>query len=245
MDLKSGTASEVLRLKFRSIYPLTADEITALERACTRSYSLARNQDVVREGDRPDSCNLLIDGIVCRYKILPDGQRQILSFQFPGDLFDSQSFLLDAMDHGIATISPCTIATIPHAAMAVLTSEHPRLGRALWKDTLVDAAIFREWLTNVARRSAYQRIAHLFCETFIRVRAIGLARGDTIDWPITQRDIGDALGLTVVHVNRTLRDMRSAHIISLQSSTLRILDWVALADAAQFDPAYLQIQAAA
>jgi CRP-like cAMP-binding protein len=202
------------------------------------------HQDIVHHGDQPSNCNLLLEGMVCRYKVLRSGKRQILSFQFPGDIFDAQSFVLDVMDHAIATLTPCVVALIPHATMRELTETYPRIARAIWKDTLVDAAVFREWLTSVGRRPAYERIAHLMCEVYVRLEMVGLAKDGAVDWPITQAEIGDALGLSNVHVNRSLMDLRSDELITLSKGKLVIHDWEGLKRAGDFDPDYLHLRPA-
>ncbi len=177
-----------------------------------------------------------------RYKIL-DGKRQIFSFHIPGDIYDAQSFLLDEMDHSVATLTPCKVAVISHMAMKDLTETYPRIGRAIWKETLADAAIFREWMASIGRRLAYPRIAHLMCELVTKRYAVGLSNGHTrIDWPLTQAELGDALGLSTVHVNRTLKELRDDGLITLTNSHLNILDWDGLQRAAQFDPGYLHLK---
>jgi CRP-like cAMP-binding protein len=230
--------------KLDHLFRLTAEERRVLEGACSRTVEYRADQDIVREGDRPSDCNLLLEGFVCRYKILADGKRQITSFQFAGDLFDAQSFILEVMDHSIGTITPCKIALIPHKTMLEITEGYPRIARAIWKDTLIDAAVFREWMTSIGRRSAYQRIAHLMCEVFVRLQVVGLDDGDQIPWPITQLEIGDSLGLSLVHVNRTLQELRGAGLITLKNERLTIHDWNGLKEAGDFERGYLHLSPA-
>jgi CRP-like cAMP-binding protein len=227
--------------KFDYLHHLSAEEKKVLEGLCSTYLSFAADQDIVREGDHPTTSSVLLEGIVFRYQITPDGKRQILSFHIPGDVFDAQSFLLETMDHSVGALTACKLALIPHEKLAELTETHPRLGRAFWKDTLVDAAIFREWIVNVGRRSAYQRIAHLICEMFARLQVVGLAKDNRMGWPFTQTEIGDATGLSVVHVNRTLQELRQAGLIALSNPTLAIHDWEALQEAGQFDRRYLHL----
>jgi CRP-like cAMP-binding protein len=227
--------------KLRHLFPLTAEETRILESTCSRTQRLESQTDTVCEGDRPSNCNLLLEGIVCRYVILEDGRRQIMSFHTPGDIFDAHSFLLDEMDHSIRTLTPCTVALIPHTAMVEITERHPRIARAIWKDTLVDAAIFRQWIANIGRRSAYQRLAHLICEIFIKHDIVGLSDGLSIAWPFTQMDLGDAAGLSVVHVNRTLQELRAKGLIATTRDRLTIGDWDALVRAGAFNARYLQL----
>jgi CRP-like cAMP-binding protein len=229
--------------KLEKLFPLTSEEKDVLQASCSRVIQFNGDQDVVREGDQPSDCNLLLEGTVCRYKILEDGKRQIFSFHIPGDIFDAQSFLLETMDHSVATLTRCTVALIPHKTMRQITEDHPRIGRAIWKDTLVDAAIFREWMASIGRRSAYQRIAHLMCEMVVKLHAVGLADDHhRIDWPMTQNELGDALGLSLVHVNRTLQELRGENLITLKDGTLILHDWDALTRAGQFEPRYLHLK---
>ncbi|HWT30257.1 MAG TPA: Crp/Fnr family transcriptional regulator [Propylenella sp.] len=228
--------------KFEHLYPLTAEEKRVLDSVCARTERFHADHDVVRIGDMPKECNLLLEGIVFRYEITPEGKRQIMSFQFPGDIFDAQSFVLDEMDHSIATLTPCKVGVIPHGTMREITEDFPRIARALWKDTLVDAAVFRKWLVSLGRKSAPQRIAHLMCEISLRLQAVNLNRGPTIDWPYTQAEIGDALGLSNVHVNRSMQTLRKGGSITLRNGTLTINDFDRLRDIGQFDPAYLHLR---
>jgi CRP-like cAMP-binding protein len=240
--MPSPHANPLIR-KIERLYPLTLEEQELLENSCSRVVEFAADKDIVIEGDKPVDCNLLLEGMVCRYKILEDGKRQIFSFHIPGDIFDAQSFLLETMDHNVGTLTPCKVAMIPHAAMHQLTEQHPRIARALWKDTLVDAAIFREWIANVARRDAYQRIAHLMCEMVVKYQAIGMAEDHSrIDWPMTQAELGDATGLSVVHVNRTLQELRNEQLITLREGVLVVLDWEGLQRAGHFAPRYLHLK---
>src|SRR5688572_9151216 len=215
--------------KLEHLFPLTSEEEEVLVRSCSRTVEIRADQDIVREGDKPSDCNLLLEGMVCRHKILEDGKRQIFSFHIPGDIFDAQSFLLETMDHSVATLTPCMVAPIPHTTMAQITEQFPRIARAIWKDTLVDAAIFRAWMANIGRRSAYKRIAHLMCEMVLKCHAVGLADDHRqIAWPITQSEVGDALGLSLVHVNRTLQELRGDNLITLKDGVLIVHDWEAL-----------------
>ena len=238
-----GAHSNPLISKFDHLYPLSADEQSTLEGAFSRVVYFQADEDVVLEGERPSECNVLLEGMTIRYKILEDGKRQIFSFHIPGDIYDAQSFLLDEMDHSVATLTRCKVAVISHAAMKDLTEAYPRIARAIWKETLADASIFREWMANIGRRSAYERIAHLMCELVAKRYAVGLSNDHTrIDWPITQEEMGDALGLSLVHINRTLKELRGEGLIRLKNSQLDILDWDRLQRAGQFEPGYLHLK---
>lgn len=201
----------------------------------------AARRDLVREGEEPSAVNLILDGWACAYKQLPDGRRQIVSFLVPGEFGDANVFILREMDHSIGAITRVRYAEIAPAEFTALMEESPRIARALWWHALVTAAVQREWTMNVGQRTAYERIAHLICELFLKLRVVGLTDGDSCDWPLTQADIADATGLTPVHVNRTLQALRRAGLIELQARRLTIPDLGALMDAALFNPNYLHL----
>ena len=194
----------------------------------------------MREGDRPTRCCLLIEGFACRYSMTGDGKRQIVSFHIPGEIPDLQSLFITTMDHSLQTVTGCTVGFIQHEVLNDLCDRHPRLARAFWRETLIDAAIFRKWMLNIGRRQAAERMAHLLCEMVTRKRAVGLVEGTTCVWPFTQTEIGDALGLSTVHVNRTLQDdLRAKGLITLTKGMLTVDDWEGLKDLGEFDPTYL------
>jgi CRP-like cAMP-binding protein len=230
---------DILIRKLRSISPLTREEKQRIFELPLSIREVGRDHDIVREGDRPSECCLVIEGFTCRYKLTEEGKRQIFSFHTPGDIADLQSLHLKTMDHSLKTLTPCKLAFIPHESIRELTRRCPRIGDVFWRDTLIDAALFREWMLGLGRRSAYTRMAHLLCEVFARLSAVGLARDDQCAFPITQTEIGDALGLSTVHVNRSLQELRAGGLIELRRGTLTILAWEALKKAGEFDPTYL------
>jgi CRP-like cAMP-binding protein len=185
-----------------------------------------------------------VEGVTCTYKHAAEGKRQIVNFHIPGDAPDLQSLHLTVLDISIGTITPCKVAFVQHEAIRSLCSRFPRIAAAFWRETLIDAAIFREWMTNIGQRSAYSRIAHLMCELVIRYRAIGATTDLTIPFPITQIEVGDAMGLSSVHVNRSLQALRGNGLIALKSGTLEVLDWQGLLNAGDFQPTYLHLQQA-
>lgn len=225
--------------RLESYCPLTEQERQVLRDASREIADFEGDRDLVREGERPVNSNVLLDGMTFRYRLTPEGKRQILSFHVPGDVFDAQSFLLAEMDHSVATLTPCRLAVLPHRAVRELTETHPGIARALWKATLVDAAIAREWMVSLGRRDAQQALAHLLCELVARLDAVGRAPQRSIELPLTQTEIGDALGLSNVHVNRTIRELREARLIALQGRRLVVLDWERLKAVAAFNPRYL------
>lgn len=244
MPKPSSAKAEHARLirKLETIAELSSADREALSRLPLRIELIAENNDIVREGDSPSECCLILDGFVARYKLLGQGQRQIFSFHIPGDIIDLQGLHLEIMDHSLGALTRCRVAFIPHQAISDLIEKQPRLATAFWRDTLIDAAVFREWLAGVGRRSAHQRIAHLFCEVYVRLRAVDLADDLTFDLPITQVELADALGLSSVHVNRVLQDLRREGLIASTATSTRISDWERLKAAGDFDPAYLHLR---
>jgi CRP-like cAMP-binding protein len=232
---------EILIRKLRSIAPLSDEEKHVIINLPLNVKVLGPDQDIVREGDRPAECCLLLEGFVCRYKFTAEGKRQIFSFHIAGDIPDVQSLHLKVMDHHLGTLTACRLAFIPHASLNHLMRSCPRVADVFWRDTLIDAAVFREWMIGIGRRSAYTRIAHLLCEVLMRMRAVGLANGHECELPITQTELGDALGLSTVHVNRSLQELRGDGLITLNSGVLSVLDWEGLNKAGEFDPTYLHL----
>ena len=214
-SLNSGPDRGPLIRKLESIAALSDDERRALMELPMSARDIRADQDIVREGDRPSQCCLVIDGFLARYKLTPRGKRQIMAFHTPGDNPDLQSLHLRTMDHSLGTLSPGRVAFIPHEPLRALCTGFPRLAGLFWRDTLIDAAIFREWMVGIGRRSAYSRIAHVFCEVLVRLEAVGLTQDRSCAFPITQSELGDALGLSTVHVNRVLQELRADDLIML------------------------------
>jgi CRP-like cAMP-binding protein len=228
--------------KLESIFTLNDDERQALSSLPMQVLALKENQDVVREGDRPSRSCLILSGFVCVYKITREGKRQIVTFNIPGDIPDLQSLHLKVLDTSVGTITPCSVGFIPHEALHDICIRHPRIMSAFWRETLIDSAIFREWMTSMGQREAYGRIAHLLCEMLVRMRAVGLAEDHACNLPITQAEFGDALGLSTVHVNRVLQELRANELIELKGDRLNILDWDKLKEEGGFDPTYLHLE---
>jgi CRP-like cAMP-binding protein len=227
--------------RLETITSLSEDEKMAILDLPARVVELRADTDIVREGDRPSQCCLLVQGFLCRYKNLADGKRQIMAFYVPGDIPDLLSLHIDVMDHSLATIVPSKVAFIPHDALGRLIDQNSRIAKALWRDTLIDASTFREWVVNVGSRDAYSRIAHLICEMFMKLKAVGLSNGNSFEFPITQAEIGDATGLSTVHVNRSIQELRKNGLIILEKSRCTIPDLSRLEEAAMFDPTYLHL----
>lgn len=194
---------------------------------------------LVREGRAVNECCVLLSGFACRHKLAASGARQIVSFHLPGDLLDLQHLLLAKADHNVQTITDAVLAWIPHHALRKIAAESPLIGEALWRDTLIDASIFREWVLNVGRRDAKTRIAHMLCEFAARCETAGLGSVNSFELPMTQEEIADATGLTSVHVNRMLRALEADGAIARDRRQIRIVDWDNMREIADFDPAYL------
>jgi len=199
------------------------------------------SEDIVSEGDAPSQCRLLISGLAFRHKTLRDGRRQIMSFYVPGEVCDLEGLLL-AMDHSVSALGRAEVGFIPHAAMEKLLDGHPQVARALWRTDLVENAIAREWMVGMGRRTAYARIAHLFCEMYARLDAVGMVEAGRCRFPITQTHLSDSLGLSVVHTNRVLQALRGDGLLSFRGGELIVHDWPGLQAAGEFDPAYLHLR---
>lgn len=228
--------------KLESIATLSDTERQAIQGLPVRIHHLNARQDIVRDGDQPTHCCLVLEGWACRYKLLRQGKRQIMSFHIPGDIPDLQSLHVRTMDHSLATLTKAIVAFIPHESLRELTARHPGLAAAFWRDTLIDSGIFREWLVSMGRRSAFEHVAHLFCELYLKLQAVGLAGNFRCPLPMTQTDLADALGLTPVHINRVLKEMRGQTLITLRSNALVIEAWDELLRVSEFDSTYLQLE---
>lgn len=230
-----------LVLKLQQFTRLSPEDRLVLERAAVSTRRLGARLDIIREGDPTDRVNLILSGWACRYKQLADGRRQIISFFVPGDLCDHHVFVLREMDHSIGSLTPLVFAPIPRATMEEVTLNHPRITQALWWESLVSFSIQREWSVSLGQRDAAERMGHLLCELFLRLRGVGLTRGDSCDLPLTQADLAEAMGLSTVHVNRTLQQLRGAGLIVLKGGVLTIPNLRALQAASLFNPNYLHL----
>lgn len=205
----------------------------------------AAHADIVSEGDTPRSVTIILKGWAMRYKQLPDSRRQIVALMLPGDICGANAFIHAAFAHSICSLTSVRYAEVPRDDFEALLENSPRIAKALWWSALEAVSIQREWTTNIGQRRAYERIAHLLCEVFARLEAIGLTRGDSCDFPLTQTDIADATGLTPVHVNRTLQALRQDGVIEVRNRRLHLRNRVKLSLIAMFNPAYLHLGKAA
>ena len=238
---QTDTHSILRKVESIALFALSEDEKAVLLALPVHVTSFEPGQDIVREGDRPSQCFAVLEGFVAVYKTTQTGKRQVMAFHVPGDVPDLQSLHLKMLDNSISAVGPCRIGFIQHDAMRQVLRLHPRLEAVLWRCTLIDAALVREWLLNVGRREAYVRTAHLFCELITRLEQVGLAPDHTCSLPMTQLELADALGITSVHVNRTLRDLKGAGLATLRSRRLTVHDWDGLLAVAEFDLTYLHL----
>jgi len=225
--------------KLDRIFDLTPEEKRVIESACTEQRDYGAREDIIHTGDRPWKSNLLLEGMVCRYRNLGDGKRQILAFQYPGDVFDAYSFILEVMDHNIATVAPSRIAFIPHEKMWEIIQNYPRIVRAIWKGTLIDGAVFAQWMTNARWKSAEAQIAHLLCEICERLDVVGLSNAGTFDWPITSRDLEEALDIPTSIIEKTFEDLIARGWVEIGAGKLTLINSDSLRQLAGFDPRYL------
>jgi CRP-like cAMP-binding protein len=220
---------------------LSNEERAMLDRMIAQTRDFERGQDVVREGDRPTYSSLLLNGMACRYTLVGDGRRQITAIHITGDFVDLHSFPLKVMDHSVAALTKCRFAMVPHDGLTRVTETHPHLTRLLWLSTLIDASIHREWIVAMGRRSALGRMAHLICELVYRLGVFDLADRTSVPMPLTQSDLSDALGLSLVHVNRTLREMKDGGVAIWLEDSIAIRDWSKMVEIAEFNPSYLHL----
>jgi CRP-like cAMP-binding protein len=228
--------------KLEQFVRLSPTDHAMLTRASTdRVRHFPARADIVREGDKPQDVHLIMSGWACRYKTLEDGRRQVVAFFLPGDICDLNVFILREMDHSIGTITAVSVADLSREFFDSVAADHPRIVTAFWWETLVNAAIQREWIMSLGQRTAAERMAHLLCEVFLRLRLAGLTNGDSCDFPLTQADLADATGLSKVHVNRTLQELRAANLIVLKGKTLVVPELGRLMQAGLFNPNYLHM----
>jgi CRP-like cAMP-binding protein len=227
--------------KFATRAPLNEQDKQALLDLPYQTRWIEAGRYIVREGDHPPGVALILSGLAYRHKITFDGTRQILSVHIPGDFVDLEGAILRVADHNVQALTRCEIAVVPREAIIALVDEHPRVGRAIWVDTLIDGSIFREWIVNVGRRNARSAMCHLLCEFARRLEAAGLAEEYAYELPMSQEQLADALGITPVHVNRTLRDLDREGLIEREKRHIRIPDWEKLRQIGGFNELYLHL----
>jgi CRP-like cAMP-binding protein len=228
------------RLEIRD--EVSADEKEALVVAAQTFKTYAPRSTIVREGDRPKVSTLVVSGMAARYKVTREGQRQITCLHLAGDFVDLHSFPLKVMDHTVGAVTDCAVLEFPHEALLQITERFPHLTRMLWLMTLLDGALHRQWIVAMGGQLALSHMAHLFCEIFVRSRAVGLTDGTRFDLPLTQEELGEALGLSTVHVNRCLQGLRRRGLIRTEGTKIDVLDPDGLATLGEFDPTFLHLE---
>ena len=239
-----GVRSHPLIRRLETFRALSTADRNVLIEAMRDVQSVAAHVDMLRAGDPPDVLRVLVEGFAGRYKIVDGGKRQIVGFLVPGDICDAHAFTLAHTDHNVAALADCKVATIRRDVMEAVLAAHPAIVRALLWSSLVEESISREWLANMGRRSPGKRIGHLLCEMLTRLRAVDRADDDRFTFPITQADLGDTVGLSTVHVNRTLQELKAMKLIALRRWLVEVLDVPALMAFSDFDPAYLHLDPA-
>lgn len=225
--------------KLNGYVRLGADEVASLAEATSRPRKITSRTDLVREGDRPGPVFVVLEGWACRYKVLPNGTRQVLAYLMPGDFCDLHIGLLAEMDHSIQAITPALVSTIDRPQMDAIMDRHRGIARAMYVAQLVDEGTMRAWITSMGRRSSLERVAHLMCELFLRARNIGLIAGFELALPLSQLMLADSLGMTPVHLNRVLKVLRESGAMTISRGMLNIADPVKLTTIAGFDENYL------
>lgn len=227
--------------KLRKRTDISSEEERAIRNAVAETRKLPPDEIVVHAGEELNSSLILIEGWMARSKDLESGERQVTQLHVAGDFVDLHGYTLKQLDHDMLTLTACSVAVVPHDRIRDLTEHYPHLARVYWFGTNVDAAIHREWALSLGQRSAISRMAHVFCELRARLDLIGRASARGYEFPLTQRELSECLGLTVVHANRTLQELRRRGLIELENRQLTILDQRGLEGLAEFDPAYLYL----
>lgn len=233
-----------LARKLEHFITITPEDVRVLDGLERSHESIEAHQDIIEEGQVPRSVFLVKEGLACRYRILPDGRRQIMTFLLPGDLNDLHVFLLKEMDHSVAAITPVRIATITRESVMELAIHRPRITAGLWWASLQEESLLRERIVALGRRDATGRVAYLLCELFWRHRAVGLAEGHSFELPLTQVELADTLGMTAVHINRVLQELRRRDLIVLKNRTVVLNDLEALQALGEFTRSYLHLRGA-
>ena len=229
------------RLKGRSV--LTEVEQAAIAALPFDEQRYRTNEDIVRLAELVHHACFVFDGLVARFGQTVNGERQIIALHIPGDMADLHSVAGPRVVTPLQALTHVTILKVPHEAIRKVASDHPAIALALWRDCMVDMGILSQWVLSIGRRSARQRLAHLICEMAYRYDAIDALLPDrSFVLPATQHHIGDALGLTPVHVNRMFRALKTDGLLEVDGRTLRVLDRKRLETLAEFDPVYLQLE---
>jgi CRP-like cAMP-binding protein len=228
--------------RLRAIASLTDADAAQIEALPMKVQNLRDKHAIVREGEVPDQCCLLVDGFLYRHKNDSGGQRQILSWHVPGDIPDLYSLHLNPMDHNLSALGSAVVAFIPHAPLKIMLDRSPSLTHIFWRETLVDSSLFREWVISMGKHAGLTRIAHLLCEVLTRMRAVGLAHDGRFSFPASQVDIADATGMTPIHANRMIQQLRARKLLVWNGDRIEVADFDALKETASFEDSYLHLR---
>lgn len=235
-------ASRLTKTRLWMSLELLNDDREALAAAWSDIRTVDSRGDLLRLNARADELHILLNGWAARYKLMKDGSRYISALMMPGDICDLDVLMFDRVDFGVTTLTECTFAVLPRQRVKALIDAHPRIGAAFLSLAVTENAILGEWAASVGRRSAHQRVGRLLCELLVRMKAVGQSEGNAYDLPLTQEHLGDATGLTAVHVNRILRSLRAEGLVTVQGRRTTIHDWVGLKAMCGFQPAYLHLE---
>ena len=229
----------VTRVAWNSI--LSEREKAQVRRVVTHTRTFAANSEIVPAGVPIDFSSVILSGLSCRHKFLNSGARQITAFQIAGDFCDLHSYMVKTMEECVFAITDCEVGIVPHKELDRIVEQAPNLARQLWLYTLIDASVYREWIVSIGRRPVHSRLAHLICEMYLRLKTVGLVDGMSYPLPVTQQDISDAMGTSLVHTNRTLARLRREGLATFANRAVTIRNWAELQRVAEFDPTYLHL----
>jgi CRP-like cAMP-binding protein len=235
-------AHRILARNLREHSKLAQEDVDQIAKLSFVVRQYEPDEDLIRQGDKPNAAVLVLSGMVGRYHLQGSGRRQYLSFHIIGDMPDAQGLFIDQMDHTVCAIGRAVVAFIPHSDLVRAFKARPQLSFAVWRETLIDAAIFREAITNNSSRPVQSRMAHLFCELFYRARASGVVEQNRFNLPLNLIQLGEALGMAIATVNRTLQQLRTTESVDFRDGVLTIKSWDKLVQIGAFDPNYLHLR---
>jgi CRP-like cAMP-binding protein len=233
---------ELLIRKLREHSPLSKADIAAIQTLPGKRQDLKKNEDILRQGDKPKESIVVLEGMVARYHNVAEGKRQYLSFHMTGDMPDAQTIFLETMDFAIGAVNQAVITLVPHTAILQVLKERPNVGFALWRETLIDASIFRATITNNSSRDLKMRIAHFFCEHFYRANKRGLVKGNSCELPLTQTQLAETLASSLPSISRAITGLRKTKTVAFQNGILQIRNWDDFINVSGFNPSYLHLK---
>jgi CRP-like cAMP-binding protein len=237
-----STWHDILIRKLEEHSILSSADVAGIRRLPDTRRTAGKHDDIVRQGDRPTVSIVVIEGMVARYHTLHGGGRQYLSLHIPGDMPDAQALFLERLDHAVCAMDDTVVALVPHSALLHFFEQRPVAAFAFWRETLIDAAIFREAITNNSARPLQMRLAHFFCEQYYRARAAGLTKAGSCSLPLTQTELGETVGASLPSISRALQSLRETGFVDLRSGRLHVRSWKRLVELGDFDPSYLHLR---